>query len=158
MAYITGSSGGAPTDADYLVGTANASLSAEIAVGTAPGGELGGTWASPTVDATHSGSTHAATQAAAEATAAAANTADIATHAGLADPHTGYILESLLNAKGDLISASADNTPALLTVGADGTVLTAASGQATGLIWATPAGGSFSYGKAVTTSQGQNLP
>jgi hypothetical protein len=64
--------GGAPTDADYLVGTANAGLSAEIAVGTTPGGELGGSWASPTVDATHSGSTHAATQAAAEATAAAA--------------------------------------------------------------------------------------
>jgi hypothetical protein len=27
-------------------------------VGTTPGGELGGTWASPTVDATHSGSAH----------------------------------------------------------------------------------------------------
>lgn len=49
---------GAPTTADYLVGTANGSLSAEIVVGTTPGGELGGTWASPTVDATHSGSTH----------------------------------------------------------------------------------------------------
>src|SRR3989304_468533 len=49
---------GAPTDADYLVGTANASLSAEIVVGTTPGGELGGTWAAPTVDATHSGSAH----------------------------------------------------------------------------------------------------
>ena len=50
--------GGAPTDADYLVGTAQAGLSAEIVVGTTPGGELGGTWASPTVDATHSGSPH----------------------------------------------------------------------------------------------------
>src|SRR3990167_1717999 len=50
--------GGAPTDADYLVGTANAGLSAEIVVGTTPGGELGGTWGSPTVDATHSGSAH----------------------------------------------------------------------------------------------------
>jgi hypothetical protein len=66
------SSGGAPDDVDYLVGTATGDLSAEIVVGTSPGGELGGTWASPTVDATHSGSTHAATQAAAEATAAAA--------------------------------------------------------------------------------------
>lgn len=52
------SSGGAPTDADYLVGTANGSLSAEIVVGTSPGGELGGTWASPTVASTHSGSAH----------------------------------------------------------------------------------------------------
>ena len=50
--------GTAPSTAYYLVGTAQAGLSAEIAVGTAPGGELGGTWASPTVDATHSGSAH----------------------------------------------------------------------------------------------------
>jgi hypothetical protein len=49
---------GAPDSADYLVGTANAGLSGEIVVGTTPGGELGGTWASPTVDATHSGSAH----------------------------------------------------------------------------------------------------
>lgn len=43
-----------------------------------PSGELGGTWAATTVDATHSGSTHAATQAAAEATAAAALAAHVA--------------------------------------------------------------------------------
>ena len=42
--------GGAPTTADYLVGTANAGLSAEIVVGTTPGGELGGTWGAPTLD------------------------------------------------------------------------------------------------------------
>ena len=62
----------APTAADYLVGTAQADLSAEIVVGAAPGGELGGSWASPTVDGTHSGSAHhaellQATQAAIEA-------------------------------------------------------------------------------------------
>jgi len=45
-----GGGGGAPTDADYLVGTANGSLSAEIVVGVTPGGELGGTWGSPTID------------------------------------------------------------------------------------------------------------
>lgn len=50
--------GAAPADVDYLVGQASGSLSAEIVVGTAPGGELGGTWASPTVDATHSGTPH----------------------------------------------------------------------------------------------------
>lgn len=43
---------------DVLVGTATAAFSGEIVVGTSPGGELGGTWASPTVDATHAGSTH----------------------------------------------------------------------------------------------------
>jgi len=53
-----GGSGGAPTDADYLIGTANGDLSAEIVVGTTPGGELGNTWASPTIDTTHSGSAH----------------------------------------------------------------------------------------------------
>lgn len=51
--------GGAPTTADYLVGTAQAGLSAEIVVGTAPGGELGGTWAAPSVDVVHAGTTHA---------------------------------------------------------------------------------------------------
>jgi hypothetical protein len=77
VAASTGGSG-APTTVDYLVGTASGALSAEIVVGTTPGGELGGTWASPTVDATHSGSTHAATQAAAEATAASALSSHVA--------------------------------------------------------------------------------
>src|SRR4029079_12408274 len=55
FAQFTGS-GVDLTGIDFLVGTASGLLSAEIAVGTTPGGELGGTWASPTVDATHSGS------------------------------------------------------------------------------------------------------
>lgn len=46
---IGGTLAWAPAGADYLVGTAQAGLSAEIVVGTAPGGELGGSWASPTV-------------------------------------------------------------------------------------------------------------
>jgi hypothetical protein len=75
----------APATADYLVGTAQAGLSAEIVAGTTPQGELGGTWGSPTVDTTHSGSSHAATQAAAEATAAAALAAHVA--AGGATDH-----------------------------------------------------------------------
>jgi len=58
--------GGAPTTADYLVGTAQGGLSAEIVVGTTPGGELGGTWAAPTVDATHSGSAHHASASASD--------------------------------------------------------------------------------------------
>jgi hypothetical protein len=49
---------GAPTGADYLVGSSQGDLSNEIVVGTTPGGELGGTWPSPTVDAVHSGTAH----------------------------------------------------------------------------------------------------
>lgn len=83
-----GAGGGAPDDATYLVTTANPDLAAEVVVGATPGGELGGTWASPTVDATHSGSSHASVQAAAEATAAAAlaaHEADTTSVHGIAD-------------------------------------------------------------------------
>jgi len=60
-ALATGAVVAAPADADYLVGTANATLTGEIVAGTVPGGELGGTWGSPTVDAVHGG-THAIAQ------------------------------------------------------------------------------------------------
>lgn len=54
---------------------------------------------------------------------------------------TTYVANSLADAKGDLLTATADNTPARLAVGANNTVLTADSSTATGLKWATPAGG-----------------
>jgi hypothetical protein len=44
-------------------------------------------------------------------------------------------------AKGDLVVGNATNDSGILGVGANGTVLTAASGQATGLEWATPSSG-----------------
>ena len=40
-------------------------------------------------------------------------------------PFSG-IQESLVDAKGDILTASADNVPARLAIGANGTVLTAA--------------------------------
>lgn len=47
---------------------------------------------------------------------------------------------TILDAKGDLISATAADTPARLAVGSNGQVLTADSAEATGLKWATPGG------------------
>jgi hypothetical protein len=51
------------------------------------------------------------------------------------------IQNAIVDAKGDLIAASAADTPARLAVGTNGQVLTADSTAATGLAWATPSGG-----------------
>jgi hypothetical protein len=53
----------------------------------------------------------------------------------------GGIQPTIFDAKGDLLAASAADTPARLAVGANDTVLTADSTTATGLKWATVAGG-----------------
>jgi hypothetical protein len=62
------------------------------------------------------------------------------------------IQPTILNAKADLLTATAADTPARLAVGADGTVLTAASGEATGLQWAAAAAG----GKVLQVVQATN--
>jgi hypothetical protein len=51
------------------------------------------------------------------------------------------VAKATVDAKGDLIAGTADNTVARLAVGANGTTLVADSAEATGLKWATPAGG-----------------
>ena len=53
----------------------------------------------------------------------------------------GAIIESDVDAKGDLLSGTADNTVSRLAVGTDGYVLKADSSAATGLAWAVDAGG-----------------
>ena len=53
----------------------------------------------------------------------------------------GGIQPTIVDAKGDLITATAADTPARIAVGANDTVLTADSTTATGLKWAAPAGG-----------------
>ena len=45
------------------------------------------------------------------------------------------IQNAIVDAKGDLIAATANDTPARLAVGANGTTLIAASGETTGLKW-----------------------
>lgn len=54
---------------------------------------------------------------------------------------TAVIAPTIVDAKGDLISATAADTPARLAVGTNGQVLTADSSTATGLKWATAGGG-----------------
>lgn len=48
---------------------------------------------------------------------------------------TGQVAKSTLSAKGNILAASAAATPAGLTVGSDGQILKAASGQSEGLQW-----------------------
>jgi hypothetical protein len=53
----------------------------------------------------------------------------------------GAIANTLVDAKGDLLTATAADTPARLAVGTNGQILTVDSSTATGVKWATPAGG-----------------
>ena len=62
------------------------------------------------------------------------------------------IAKSLVDAKGDIIAATADNTVDRLAVGANDTVLTADSSTATGLKWATPASGGMTLISTTTLS------
>tara|TARA_R110000868_G_scaffold388303_1_gene657116 strand:- start:390 stop:1172 length:783 start_codon:yes stop_codon:yes gene_type:complete len=61
----------------------------------------------------------------------------------VAQDDSNAIQNAIVDAKGDLISATAADTPARLAVGANGTVLTADSAETTGLKWAAPSGASF---------------
>lgn len=61
------------------------------------------------------------------------------------------IPKSLVDAKGDLVTATADNTPARLAVGTNGHVLTADSAEATGMKWAAAVGtGTVTHTGALT--------
>ena len=55
------------------------------------------------------------------------------------DLANGAIAKSIVDAKGDLIAATADNTVSRLAIGTNAQVLTADSTEATGMKWATPA-------------------
>jgi hypothetical protein len=57
------------------------------------------------------------------------------------NPSESTEIEALINAKGDLLVGTAADTLNRLGVGANGTVLTADSAEASGLKWAAPSGG-----------------
>jgi hypothetical protein len=62
------------------------------------------------------------------------------------------ISKTIVDAKGDIIAATAADTVSRLGVGANDTVLTADSTAATGLKWATPASGSMTLLSTTTLS------
>ena len=68
----------------------------------------------------------------------------------IAQDDTNAIQNAIVDAKGDLIGATAADTPSRLAVGTDGQVLTADSTEATGLKWVTAGGG----GKVLQVVQG----
>jgi hypothetical protein len=70
-------------------------------------------------------------------------------------PLADAISKGQFTAKGTLLSATAASTPGVLGVGTNGQVLTAASGQATGLEWATPAAGGMTQLATGTLSGAQ---
>ena len=63
----------------------------------------------------------------------------------VAQDDSNAIQNAIVDAKGDLISATANDTPARLAVGTNGHVLTADSSTATGIKWAAATGPTPSY-------------
>jgi len=70
----------------------------------------------------------------------------------VAQDDSNAIQNAIVDAKGDLISATAADTPARLAVGTNGQVLTADSTQSTGLAWTTISSGGMTLLSTTTLS------
>ena len=70
----------------------------------------------------------------------------------VAQDDSNAIQNAIVDAKGDLIGATANDTPARLAVGTNGQVLTADSTAATGLKWATASAGALTLINTTTFS------
>ena len=75
----------------------------------------------------------------------------------VAQDDSNAIQNAIVDAKGDLIGATAADTPARLAVGTNGQVLTADSTAATGIAWATPSGASGPAFYAFRTTSQQSF-
>jgi hypothetical protein len=67
------------------------------------------------------------------------------------------IAKSIVDAKGDIVAASAADTPARLAVGTNGQVLVADSAESTGLKWASPATGALTLVGSATISSATSI-
>jgi len=74
----------------------------------------------------------------------------------VAQDDSNAIQNAIVDAKGDIIAATAADTPARLAVGANDTVLTADSSAATGLKWAAPASGGMTL-LSTTSMSGSSI-
>ena len=84
-------------------------------------------------------------------------TAQTLTNKTLTSPVLTTPTISTIDAKGDLLVGTADNTIGRLAVGTNDYVLTAASGETTGLKWAAPASGTTFAGARVKKTASQTI-
>lgn len=74
----------------------------------------------------------------------------------VAQDDSNAIQNAIVDAKGDLIAATANDTPARLAVGTNGQVLTADSTASTGIKWASPSSGALTLIQRTTFSNVAN--